>query len=235
MAASGLTPRQRHDAGRQGGRRRRGIVGRRLVGVVSKEGGEVGRGLIGEARHQRAHAGISGDLGGIEVQLLPPHQSRRLTFIDEVLKEPLEELDAQALPDAGQAGVIGQALIEGVAQVPAVGQMQTGRRHQFALRADAFEEHDQLQLEEDHRIEAGPTALGVHLLHPLPDKAEVQGGLQVAVEVVGGHHRLQRDSNRLIEMTRLGGTEHARLRDVTRTRGAVYRAPSRRTPPFSTR
>src|SRR5215213_9377720 len=41
-----------------------------------------------------------------------------------------------------QAGVAGHILIEGVAEVPAVGEVQTGRLDQLSLRASALEEHD---------------------------------------------------------------------------------------------
>jgi hypothetical protein len=43
--------------------------------------------------------------------------------------------------------VVGQRLVEGLAQVPAVGQVEIGGLDEFPLRADAFEEHDELELE----------------------------------------------------------------------------------------
>ena len=88
------------------------------------------------------------------------------------------------LPDAGQAGVVGQLLVQGVAEVPAMGQVEAGRLDELALGADALEEHHQLQLEEDDRVDAGPAALGIELPRPVADEAQVELRLQVAVEVV---------------------------------------------------
>ena len=116
----------------------------------------------------------------------------------------------EPLPDAGQAGVVGQGLVEGVAEVPAVGQVEAGRLDQLALGADALEEHDQLQLEEDDRVDAGPAPLGVQLPRPVADEAQVELRLQVAVEVVGGNEVLQRDGDRLVEAAGLGRAEHRR-------------------------
>ena len=102
----------------------------------------------------------------------------------------------------------GSVLVEGVAQVPAVGQVEAGRLDELALGADALEEHDQLQLEEDDRVDAGPAPLGVQLPRPVADEAQVELGFQVAVEVVPGNEVLQRDGDRLVEAAGLGGTEH---------------------------
>ena len=109
----------------------------------------------------------------------------------------------------------GSVLVQGVAQVPAVGQVEAGRLDQLPLGADPLEEHDQLQLEEDDRVDARPAALGIELLDPLPDEAEVELRLQMAVEVVRGNEVLQRDGNGLVEAAGLGRAEHGALRDVT--------------------
>ena len=81
----------------------------------------VGFGLGVEARDERVSVSIGPHSGGVEVELASPDQPRLLTQIDDLLEETLEDVDPQPLPDAGQAGVVGQFLVEGVAQVPAVG------------------------------------------------------------------------------------------------------------------
>ena len=53
-----------------------------------------------------------------------------------------------------------------------MGQVQDGGRDELALGANALEEHDELQLEEDHRVDAGPAPLGIELSRPLADEAE---------------------------------------------------------------
>ena len=70
---------------------------------------------------------MASHLGGVEVQLPAPDQPRLLAQVDDLLEEALEDVDAEPLPDAGQAGVVGQLLVEGVAEVPAVGQVEAGR------------------------------------------------------------------------------------------------------------
>ena len=119
--------------------------------------------VVVEARHQRVDVGVGLDLGRVDVELPAPDQARLLTEIDDLLEEALEDVDAQPLPDAGQAGVVGQRLVQGVAEVPAVGQVEAGRLDELALGADALEEHDQLELEEDDRVDAGPAPFGIPL------------------------------------------------------------------------
>ena len=70
--------------------------------------------------------------------------------------------------------MIGERLIQRVAEIPAVREVEAGRLDQLPLRADPLEEHDELQLEEDDRVDAGPTPLGIELLRPVADEAEVE-------------------------------------------------------------
>ena len=84
---------------------------------------------------------------------LPQTRPASLAQLDDVLEEALEDGQAQALPDAGQAGVVGQRLVQGVAEVPAVREVEAGRLDQLPLGADALEEHDELELEEDDRVD----------------------------------------------------------------------------------
>ena len=193
-------------------------------------------GVVKETGHKRIQIGVSSDFGGIDVELPPPDQAGLLTEVDDLLEEALEEVDTKPLSDAGQAGVIRQRLIQGVAEIPAMGKIETRRFDELPLGADALEEHHQLQLEEDHRIDRGPAALGVQLPRPVADEAEVERVLQVTVEVVPGNQGLERDRDRLRESTRLGGTEHGGLRLIKESLGAASRhqqleeagSPSRR-------
>ncbi|HLL50622.1 MAG TPA: hypothetical protein VK356_08145 [Thermomicrobiales bacterium] len=99
--------------------------------------------------------------------------------------------------------MIGQLLVQGVAEVPAMSQVQAGCLDQLTLRANPFEEHDQLELEKDNMVDARSPSLGVALLHPVADETEIEFGLQVTVEVFSGNKVLQRDGDRLVEATRL--------------------------------
>jgi hypothetical protein len=71
-----------------------------------------------------------------------------------------------------------------------------------------------LRLEEDHRVDGGPTALGVKIACPLADKAHVELRLEVAIEVARWDQLLQRDRDRLVEAAGLGWTEHGVLPDA---------------------
>ena len=124
--------RQQHDRSGQIGRSRRAVVRWRPIG---EEVADVRLGLVIEARDERIEVGVGLDLGAIEVELAAPDQPGLLTQIDDLLEEALEDFNAESLPDAGQAGVVGQRLVQGVAEIPAVGQVERGRLDQASVRS----------------------------------------------------------------------------------------------------
>ena len=69
-------------------------------------------------------------------------------------------------------------------------QVEAGRRDELALGADPFEEHDQLELEEHDRVDRRTASVGVEFTPPRPDKAQVELGLEVPVEVIPGNELL---------------------------------------------
>ncbi len=111
------------------------------------------------------------------IEFLSPDQPDLLAQVGDMLEKPLEDVDPEPLPDAGQAGVVRQVLVERVAEVPAVGEVETRGRDELALGADPLEEHDELQLEEDDRVDARSAPLGVVLSNPLADEAQIEFGL----------------------------------------------------------
>jgi hypothetical protein len=65
-----------------------------------------------EPGEQALHRGVRLHLGRVEVKLLAPHQSCRYAQLDDLLEEAAEDLKKPlALPDAGEAGVMGQRLV----------------------------------------------------------------------------------------------------------------------------
>jgi hypothetical protein len=54
----------------------------------------------------------------------------------------------------------------------------------LALGADALEEHRQLQLEEEHRVDRGTAARGVAIPEEFANEREVDGSLKATVEAV---------------------------------------------------
>ena len=75
-------------------------------------------GLGGEPRDPALHGGVGLYLGGVEEELLTPHQPRLRALLDDPLEESTEDGKTVALTDAGEAGVIGQRLVEVVSEVP---------------------------------------------------------------------------------------------------------------------
>jgi hypothetical protein len=82
--------------------------------------------------------------------------------------------------------VVGQRLEQIVAQVPPHREAIRDRPHELAFGAQILEEHHQLQLEEDDRVNRRPAALSVERLYQLPHKREVEPSLKAPVEVLFG-------------------------------------------------
>src|SRR5829696_1491550 len=97
-----------------------------------------------------------------------------------------------------------------------MGQVQPSGLNQLVLGAEPVEEYDQLELEEDDRINRGTAPLGVELGDPLAHEAQVERGFQVAIEVILRNEVLEGDGNRFVEAAGLGGTEHKAFPNVSR-------------------
>src|SRR5262249_31939536 len=80
-----------------------------------------------------------------------------------------------------------------VAKVPMHAEAISRLAHQLAFRANAFKEHDQLQLEEDDRIKGGTALACVGLVHELAYKRKVQSSFQMPIEVILRNQFLQRN------------------------------------------
>src|SRR5215213_9349217 len=101
-------------------------------------------------RRQGVNGGVRLDLGGIDEQLLAPHQTGLEALLDDPLEEVSEDLETVAVPDPGEAGVVGQRFVEVVAEVPTQREAVGDYAHELTLRREVLEEHDELELEEDH-------------------------------------------------------------------------------------
>src|SRR5262245_21701711 len=99
--------------------------------------------------------GVGLHLGTVKVQFLSPYQSGFDAQFHNVLKEPLKDLQSKPLSDLAQATVIGDWLIQVIADEPAMCQVEIDSLHQLSFRADPFEKADQLKLEENHWINRG--------------------------------------------------------------------------------
>jgi hypothetical protein len=106
--------------------------------------------------------------------------------------------------------VVGEQFIEGIAQAPAMRQVQTGGLHELALREKSLEKHDELQLEEHDRVDRRASALGVQFPRLLPHETETECRVEVAIEVVSWDEVFQRDGDGLVEAAGFGRTDHRR-------------------------
>ena len=130
--------------------------------VVFRYGEEVGQmRLDGEPRLERGKGRIGGDLGRVEIQFLAPAQPGRQALLHDLLKEAPENVESIPLPDATETGVVGQRLGQVIAEIPAQAEPIGHHLHQLPLRAEALKEEDQLQFEEDDRVDAGAPTLGI--------------------------------------------------------------------------
>ena len=83
--------------------------------------------------------------------------------------------------------MIGQGLVQIVANIPPHAEPICCMLHQEPFGADIFKEHDQLQFEEHDRINGGATTTCIALMHKLPHKREVKGSFEMAIEVICWH------------------------------------------------
>ena len=96
----------------------------RRVRDIGEDGHHVGCRVGVETRHERVGVGIGSHSGRIEGEFPAPHQARVLTVVDDLLKDALDALDAHTLPTTTQAGMIRQLLVEGIATVPTVREVE---------------------------------------------------------------------------------------------------------------
>lgn len=85
--------------------------------MLAKQQLEVG--FHGKARNHLAAVGVGLNQGAIGIQGTTDQQAGFLTAPQDNFKELAEDVDAVAVADAGQAGVVGQGLVEVIAEVPA--------------------------------------------------------------------------------------------------------------------
>jgi hypothetical protein len=66
----------------------------------------------------------------------------------------------------------------------------------------------EMKPEEDDRIDRWPATIGIAVSHPRPNEAQVEGGVEAAVEVVGWDEPFERDDGGPVEITSFGWSKH---------------------------
>jgi len=206
---------------RQRDRQKRGIAPSALpilvcprVVAIRAGGSEKPRevGFDGEARLERIERGIGRDVGRVDVELLPPHQTRRHARFDDRLEEAAEDVQSGAVAQAGEAGLVREPLRQVVAQAPAQAQTIGHHPQQLAFGTQPFEEEDQLHLKEDDRVDRGPADVGVGPADQVADEAEVERVVEMAIKVTGRNEVLKRDADRVVQIAGFRWSTHDRLR-----------------------
>jgi hypothetical protein len=165
---------------------------------------------------------LPGSAGRVSQYLITPDQASILAKINHVLEEPTKDWQAEPLADLHEAGAIGQWLIKVVAEVPAVRQIQAGKFNELPFGANTLEEHDEVEPEEDDRVDRGSTALGVAFGNPGADEAEVERCIEVTVEVIRWDEPFERDDGRPIEIAGFGRTKHGSTSAAGTTNRVAY-------------
>ncbi|MBA3414813.1 MAG: hypothetical protein H0U10_06275 [Chloroflexia bacterium] len=89
-----------------------------------------------------------------------------------------------------------------------MGQVQADGLDEPTTGANALEEHHQLQLEEDDRVDVQPATVGGASLPPVADEAKVELRLEAAVDVVGRDDIRGRNCDQVVEAAGRRRTEH---------------------------
>jgi hypothetical protein len=86
--------------------------------------------------------------------------------------------------------VVREWLVEVITEIPADAEPVGGHPKQVPLRADALEEHHELEPEEHDRVDARASIRRIAVLHPGPHETQVKRRVRVAIEVVRRHEVL---------------------------------------------
>ena len=87
--------------------------------------------------------------------------------------------------------MIGKRLAQVVAQIPPKTEAVGHNPHELAVRAQSLKEEDQLQLEENNRVDRRAADPGVRFSNQVTDGNEIERAFQMAVEVTLGHQLLE--------------------------------------------
>jgi hypothetical protein len=78
--------------------------------------------------------------------------------------------------------MVGQGLVELVPQIPSGAQATGCGAHELTLRAAPFEEHHELETEEQHRVDGRASIRRICAIHQVANKRKSQRLVQVPIE-----------------------------------------------------
>ena len=213
-----------------GGQRGTGIGGaHRRLGLLRRDG--LGRGTTASGRlvnptdgldgvrlapGDRVPADVGADQGAVDVDDLALGDPGRDAGLHGAGKGAPGPLRAPALPDARQAGVVRQRLVQAVAGEPADGGVGPGLAHQPPVVDDAEQQAREHQPHRGFRIDAGKPRPGGVAPGKLGTKpAEVEHAVNPHQDVVVGDQVAQRAGNDEFELTARLASQHAAASTAT--------------------
>src|SRR5581483_6942812 len=141
-------------------------------------------GFNSKASDERIQSGIGIHLGGIDVEFLAPHEFGLLALFHNRFEEAAKNVQSITGANTAQARMIGERLVEIIAQIPTNTQAVSRLEHELAFGANALKKHHQLQLKKDNRVNRRTTQVCIGLLDKRPYKREIQLLLQMPIEIV---------------------------------------------------
>jgi len=114
-------------------------------------------------------------------------------------------------------------------------EIEAGNLDELTLGAKALEEHDQVEFEEDDRVNGGTPARGIALGDEVAHESEVEDVFEVAREMVVRERSLKGEQDRTGKIAGFGRTEH-RTPPLGRIEGTMLPLPTtgfQQAPPLS--
>lgn len=140
-----------------------------------------------------------------------------------MLEKAANDVETEALPNAGAPGGSGQRLVQAGAELPPDAEAIGGQGEAVALRTQAREAQHQGALEEDHGIDRRSASVGIGVLDPIPDEPQIEAGIAAAGAMVAGDEGVERNSDGETKRAGLGRTAH---RGTPRCRDAAVVRPA---------
>ena len=132
-----------------------------------------------KARRQRIQVGIGVDLRTINVEFFAPDELLLLALLHNGLEEAAKDLNPIAVANFGQTRMVRKRFVQIIPQVPSDAEPIGRMPYQLTFGATALEEHNELQFEEDDRINRWPAAVLRHRTDQVADKRQIELGLKM--------------------------------------------------------
>jgi hypothetical protein len=165
---------------------------------------------IDMADGQALPAHVRPDQRGVDMHDLASGDLRRHAGQHRSLKDAPEALGAPALADTGQRRMIGQGLVQSIADEPADREIDLRLPHQPPVMHDPEQEPSKHQPDRDFRIDPRPPVrLAVKVGDLRPKPGEVEHAIDSGEDMIVGHELPQRPRHKQLKLIAFLPSEHA--------------------------